>query len=232
MKSKDCNGCHHMPEMLWSHREAKLRGFEVEQGKFDGGLAWADEHSKDKKPGLEMMALMKLAMPGRSSPELTKLIAADQQPDGLWKPAGQFAEMQKRGASDAQANATRLFLLAFATPQPAQPEAEAARTKAAALLGKNDAPTSTESLVFRTLYARSLGKPEDANALRDQLLKQQRGDGGWSSFIGGNMSDPLATGQVLHALQPSSPRSEDRQSHRPRAALAGEDSARRRELAD
>ena len=29
---------------------------------------------------------------------------------------------------------------------------------------------------------------------------QQRGDGGWSSFIGENMSDVLATGQVLYAL--------------------------------
>ena len=203
MKSKDCNGCHHMPEMLWSHREAKLRGFDVDQKKFDEWLAWADEHSKDKKPGLEMMALMKLALPDRPTPELTKLIAADQKADGSWKPAGQFADMQKRGAADAQANSTRIFLLALNT-QPAEPEADAARTKAAALLAKKDAPTSMESLVFRTLYARSSGKPEDADALRAEILKQQRGDGGWSSSLGENMSDPLATGQVLCALQPSS----------------------------
>ena len=204
MKSKDCNGCHHMPEMLWSHREAKLRGFEVDQEKFDEWLMWADEHAKDKKPGLEMMALMKLAMPERPSPELTKLILAEQKADGSWKPAGQFADMQKRGAPDAQANATRLFLLALATPDAAQAEADAARTKAAAILAKKDVPTSMESLVFRTLYARSVGKPEDADTLRAEILKQQRGDGGWSSCLGENMSDPLATGQVLYALQPSS----------------------------
>ena len=213
MTTKDCNGCHHMPEMLWSHREAKLRGFDVDQEKFDEWLGWADEHSKDKKPGLEMMALMKLALPGRPAPELTKIILADQKPDGSWKPAGQFADMQKRGAPDAQGSATRLFLLALATPaehaasddaQAARAEGatlfETARTNAAAFLAKKDAPTSTESLVFRTLYARSLGKPEDADALRGEILKQQRGDGGWSSFIGENMSDPLATGQVLYAL--------------------------------
>ena len=203
MNSKDCNGCHHMPEMLWSHREAKLRGFEVDQAKFDEWVAWADEHSKDKKPGLEMLALMKLAMPDRPAPELTKIILADQKPDGSWNPGGQFAGMQKRGSPDAQASATRLFLLALATPDAAQAEADAARTKASAFLAKKDAPTSMESLVFRTIYARSLGKPEDADTLRAEILKQQRGDGGWSSFIGENMSDPLATGQVLYALQPS-----------------------------
>lgn len=82
METKDCNGCHHLPELLWSHREAKLRGFEIDQKKFDEWLAWADERSKNKTPGLEMLALMKLAMPGRPAPELTKIIAADQKPDG------------------------------------------------------------------------------------------------------------------------------------------------------
>lgn len=204
MAKKDCNGCHHMPEMLWSHREAKLRGFAVDQKKFDEWLAWAGQRATDKKPGLEQAALMLLAMPERPAPELTKLIADEQKPDGSWKPAGQLADMQKRGASDAQASATRLFLLALATPPSAPPDAEAARTKAAAFLAKKDTPTSMESLVFRTLFARRFSKPEDADVLREQILKQQRGDGGWSSFIGENMSDPLATGQVLYALQPSS----------------------------
>ena len=208
MAAKDCNGCHHMPELLWSHREAALRGFDVDRQKFDEWLAWADARANDKKDGLEMLALMKLAIPGRPSPEITAVLLAEQKPDGSWKPAGQFADMQKRGTPDAQANATRLLLLALATPH-AQPEAaaqlETARTKAAALLAKKDAPTSTESLVFRTLYSRSLGETKDADALRGQILGQQRGDGGWSSFIGENMSDPLATGQVLCALHGPAP---------------------------
>ena len=204
MAKKDCNGCHHMPEMLWSHREAKLRGFAVDQKKFDEWLAWAGQRATDKKPGLEQAALMLFAMPDRPAPELIKLIAEDQKADGSWKPAGQFADMQKRGAPDAQANAARLFLLGLAASQATLSEADAARAKAAALLAKKDQPMSAESLVFRTLYARKFGKPEDADALREQILKQQRGDGGWSSLIGENMSDPLATGQVLYALQPSS----------------------------
>jgi squalene-hopene/tetraprenyl-beta-curcumene cyclase len=203
MEEKSCNSCHHLPEMLWSHREAKQRGFDVDQKKFDEWLDWAVKRAEDKKPGLEEASLMILAMPERSAPALTKLLAADQKPDGTWTPAGQFSGMQKRGAPDATANSMRLNLLALATAPRATPEAEAARTKAGAVLQKKDAPTSTESLVFRSFYARQFGKPEEVKALIDGLVKQQRGDGGWSSFIGENMSDPLATGQVLYALQPA-----------------------------
>ena len=204
MTDKSCNSCHHMPELLWSHREAKARGFPFDQKKFDEWLAWSVERATDKKPGLEEAALMILAMPERPAPELTKLLAADQKPDGTWSPAGQFATMQKRGEPDAKATSTRLSLIALGIPQSANPQADAARAKAGAMLQKKDASTSMESLVFRTLYARRFGSPAEADALRKDILKQQRGDGGWSSFIGENMSDPLATGQVLYALQPSS----------------------------
>ncbi len=202
MEAKDCNGCHHLPQMLWSFREAKLRGFEIDQKKFDEWLKWADERSTNKNPGLEMLALMKLAMPDRPWPELTKLIVAGQQADGSWKPAGQFATLQRRGEPDARASAVRLFLTALATHGPS-PEADAARAKAAAVLGKKDVPTSMESLVFRILYARSIGNGADVDALRADILRRQRGDGGWASYLGANLSDPLATGQVLYALQAS-----------------------------
>jgi hypothetical protein len=202
MKTKDCNGCHHLPEMLWSFHDARQRGFDVDPKKYDEWLTWAEDRATDTKAGFEMVALMKLAVPERPSPELTKLIAADQQPDGSWKPAGQFADMQKRGQPDSKATSARLFLLALDRPESVA-EADAARAKATELLAKKDSPTTTEALVFRILYARSIGKPEEADALREQILKQQRGDGGWSWFIGENMSDPLATGQALYVLQPS-----------------------------
>jgi len=203
MMAKNCNGCHHVPELLWSHREAMTRGFAVDPKKFDEWLTWSVERATDKKPGLEEAALMILAMPERPAPELTKLLATDQQPDGTWKPAGQFSGMQKRGASDATANSTRLNLIALATLKDAATQSEAAHTKASAMLQKKDVPTSMESLVFRTLYARRFGKPAEVQVLIKDIVKQQRGDGGWSTLIGENMSDALATGQVLYALQPS-----------------------------
>lgn len=201
MTDKSCNSCHHMPLLLWGQREAKKRGFAVEQKKFDEWLQWSVERAADKKPGLEEAALMMLAMPERPSPELAKLIAAAQKPDGTWDPAAQFATMQKRGATDAQDNFLRLALLALATPSPANAELSFAHAKAAAPLKKSGSPTSMESLVFRVAFARKFGTPGEEEPLIQQIVKQQRGDGGWSSFIGENMSDPLATGQVLQALQ-------------------------------
>lgn len=199
MTDKSCNSCHHMPLLLWGHREAKRRGFAVEPKKFDEWLEWSIARAADKKPVLEEAALMMLAMPERPAPELVKLIAASQKPDGTWDPAGQFLTMQKRGAVDARENFVRVALLALTTAQSA--EAAAAHSKADAPLKKSGAPTSMESLVFRVAFARKFGKPDEAKPLVQQFLKQQRGDGGWSSFIGENMSDPLATGQVLYALQ-------------------------------
>lgn len=114
---------------------------------------------------------MILSMPERPAPELTKLLAAEQKPDGAWAPAGQFATMQKRGAADAQANSTRLSLIALATPQPSVPESDAARAKAGLMLQKKDAPTAMESLVFRALFARRFGKAGEAAVLIKDILK-------------------------------------------------------------
>jgi hypothetical protein len=203
MGVKDCNGCHHMPKLLWSHREAKLRGFVIDQKLFDEFTKWADSNATKTGPGLEMTAFMKLAMPGKPMPELTKLIVKGQQADGSWKPAGQFGSMQRRGAPDAAGNSARVFLLALATDEADKQAADDARAKAAALLAKNEPATSVETLVFRTLYARRFGKPEEVDALHAEILKLQHADGGWASVIGEAQSDSLATGQALYVLQQS-----------------------------
>lgn len=187
MAAKNCNGCHHLPELLWSHREARHRGFDVEPKKFDEWLEWSVENAS-KKPGPQEVALMILAIPDRPAPELTKFLAADHKPD----------------APDAQANSIRLSLHALANPAPPPPPVEAASAKTSVMLPQKDAPATMESLVFRAVHARRFGKAEEADALRNEILKLQRGDGGWSSYIGWNMSDPLATGRVLYALQQSS----------------------------
>ena len=155
MGAKDCNGCHHMPELLWSNREAKLRGFAIDEKLFEEFVTWSDSRATNISPGLEMTALMKLAMPGKPAPELTKLIVAGQQPDGSWKPAGQFSGMQKRGAPDAAANSARLFLIALASDETDRQAADEARTKAAALLEKRMRPLRRR----RSSFARSTCGP-------------------------------------------------------------------------
>ena len=201
MGEHDCNGCHHMPELLWSHREAKRRGFAIDEKLFKEFVEWANSHAKDVGPGREMTALMKLAMPEEPAPELTKLILQGQQKDGSWKPAGQFATMQRRGEQDATGNSARLFLLALATQETDRDATEEARRKAAALTAKIDPATSMETLVVRALYARRFGPADEAKALREEVLKLQHADGGWASVIGEETSDSLATGQALYMLQ-------------------------------
>jgi hypothetical protein len=201
MNKKDCNGCHHVPEMLWTYREAKARGVPVDQKKFDDVLEWGVARETKPTGGPEVSALLKLALPDRPAPAVTKLIVEGQQPDGSWKPAGQFEGMQGRGKAEAGGNSVRLYLLALATQAEDRPALEAAQAKAAAVLEANEPAKTVETLVFRLLYARRFGPPEKVETWRAEILKQQQADGGWAYQIGETQSDSLATGQALYALQ-------------------------------
>ena len=201
---KSCNGCHHLPELLWSHGEALRRGFAIDTKKLQEWTDWAKPLAKNKGPGLEELALMILAQPKIPAAELSKVILAEQKPDGSWTPGGQLSGMQRRGAEDAKANSVRLFLLALATADPGSPTTEDARKKAAVVLEKSAPPTSLESWVFRGLYAQKFGLPEEVAAIRSEIIKTQHDDGGWSSFLKEPKSDSLATGQALYFLQSSS----------------------------
>jgi hypothetical protein len=143
---------------------------------------------------------MILAMPERPSADLTKVILEGQKPDGSWKPAGQLANMQIRGPVDAQANSTKLFLLALATPEGSADAAAAARTKATAELAKEGPPKAMDTVMYRLLYAKKFGPPEEVAKLRQQIVKRQRQDGGWSYILDENQSDALGTGEALYAL--------------------------------
>jgi hypothetical protein len=203
MADKDCNACHHLPELLWSHREAKRRGFPIDQAKFAEWVAWAGGRVKDTKPGREAVALMCLAMPDAPPADATGIILEGQQADGTWKPAGQFATMQKRDASEAVANSSRLFLLALGVQEKDKGVAADARVKAAASLARKESPKTVETLVFRALFARRNDSPKEAAALCAELVKLQHADGGWGWWIAEPQGDALATGEVLYLLAQS-----------------------------
>lgn len=201
MNEKTCNGCHHMPELLWSHREAQRRGFVIDPKMFDEFVDWSHSNTKDAKSVFEVAALMKLAMPEKPTPEFAELVVKGQQPDGSWKPAGQFANMQRRGPQDATSNSARIILLALGAQSTDQDVIVAARTKAAALFAKDEPPKSIDTLVWRILYAQRFGPAAEVAARRTELLKHQHADGGWGYIIGEEMSDSLATGEALYLLQ-------------------------------
>ena len=52
MNERDCNSCHTMPELLWSHREARRRGFAVDQAKFDEFAEWTFSRATRSKAGV------------------------------------------------------------------------------------------------------------------------------------------------------------------------------------
>lgn len=204
MEEKGCNSCHHLPELIWTHREAKRRGFPVDQKKFDEWVAWANNEAPKKAGGSQEAAFLLLANPEQPAPDTIKTVAAEQRPNGSFPGQGQFSGAQQRGGADADATTLRVFLLALASAPDAKAEADAALAKAAPLLQKKDTPTTVESQVFRILFAERFGKTQEAEALRAQILKLQRGDGGWSYIIGANQSDPWATGEALYVLHASS----------------------------
>jgi hypothetical protein len=202
MEEKGCNACHHLPQVLWNHREAKKRGFAIDEKKFDEWLQWSYENGTNIKAGREMTAFLKLAMPDKPAPELTKIILEGQKPDGSWMPSGQFLG-QKRAKTESAGNSTRIFLLALMTDEKDKQASDAAMAKAAAFLANDAQSTSVETLAYRTLFARRQGKPEEVASLSAEIVGHQHTDGGWGWQIKEPGSDAIATGLALYALQPS-----------------------------
>jgi hypothetical protein len=73
------------------------------------------------------------------------------------------------------------------------------RDRARGWLEKNKPGDSNQGLTLRTEITQRFGKPQDVAPLVEQLLKQQKADGGWSQ-LKDRRSDALATGQSLYTL--------------------------------
>ncbi len=202
MNERNCNSCHTMPLLLWSHRAAKERGISIDEKAFGEFVGWTYERAK-KETGLEVLAFLRLAMPDKATPEMTKTMVGTQQADGSWKPGAQFLG-QRREIDETNANSARIALLAIATQDTDPSVVEAARAKAGPVLGKDASPKSVDTLVFRSLYARRFGQSEEVATLRAELLKLQHADGGWGWAIADERSDSMATGEALYALQQTS----------------------------
>jgi hypothetical protein len=204
MQQKECIACHHLPSLLWSHAEAKRRGFAIDQAKMDEWIEWSKDRSLDSakpKPGLEAIAQLLLAprlraeLPKELEPaSLVQQLVTNQKPDGSWLPGGQFNSMQRRAAPEAMEATARLLVLALDAHQ--EPAAVAARDKAIVWLKHNNAPQSTETLVYRVLMAKRFG----TEPKHQELIKHQHADGGWAWRVDQPISDALATSEALYAL--------------------------------
>jgi hypothetical protein len=183
---KGCVSCHHVGFALWSHREARRAGVPVPEERMRAleakARAFLAQTSEDAVlPWTEVM----LGSGGDDWPAFHGKVKAGQDRDGTWKAAGQFPS-QRRPIAESDAVATMWTLLA-----DARPGAHGERVPAG---------TSNEWLLTRALLEQRMGRGAAAERLVQTLLGQQRPDGGWS-FLPGEASNALSTGQTLYALR-------------------------------
>jgi len=95
-KKIQCVSCHQVPFAVWTHNEAKARGFAVDQAKMDTLADWMIGFSDEKSYSSEMvdgfldtMMLVRETWPdaqkdGRTLEMFQRLLAEQQRPDGSW----------------------------------------------------------------------------------------------------------------------------------------------------
>jgi squalene-hopene/tetraprenyl-beta-curcumene cyclase len=212
MEERKCIACHHAPFLLWSHNEARLRGFDVDARKLD---AWTDQalglylatekdHKAKRNGGVEAMNLLlgQVAIPatdgkrGQGLRTVAALLANAQQADGSWKYEGQGQKRPDREADEATTLWAALALTSVEKQDPAYPKA---RDRALAWLKDNRGGEGTEPAAVRLVLEVQFGEPVKARALADALAARQNPDGSWS-WAKGWPSDAFATGQALYAL--------------------------------
>jgi squalene-hopene cyclase-like protein len=211
LRQRKCASCHHVPMMVWAQRDARLRGFKIDDKAMQEAtdfLLAADNRgnvvpspAEPERPGNPfslMSAYTILAFrdggksPEPAAQEIMKKAAAHvlakQQADGSWKRFEGRAPIM-----DLQEPAT-LLAAHVLDPQPkAGSDAAAKAARLREWLTANSKGESQTALSWRIM----LGHERKASV--ELLLKRQNADGGWSQ-VKEMASDAYATGQAMYAL--------------------------------
>jgi squalene-hopene/tetraprenyl-beta-curcumene cyclase len=225
MEKRGCVSCHTVGMMVWTHNEARRRGFTVPNEKARAWTDWALVNllARGKESGggdtiSQVILARDPADPWRRKPALGSKSADPyealweslldhQRPDGSWKPGPQLA-------SPAEVS-TRWALLAIdsrdssADMNPQGPLAELvkkieARIPESGKLAHNwfkETPPDDglEARILRMLMMRKQ-EPALAQIWLLELLELQNADGGWAYQSGVKESDAFATGLALYAM--------------------------------
>lgn len=217
-KSKHkCVSCHHAALVVWSMREAKVRGHAVNEPVLTELTKWSAE-AGDGKTGVPRPKGLPRALNARAV-WFALALAADPKPDAvtqkglglLWKTVksdqvekGYWVSWPETrppifGNSDESMTALATLALVSAAAT-GDGEARAARDKAVRWLAETRTDDDPQSVAMRLVLWQRLGRPAKEWApLVRRIKDRQNADGGWSQAKD-MASDAWATGQALYAL--------------------------------
>lgn len=141
-------------------------------------------------------------VPDTALQAMFEALRSSQQADGLWKTSSQFLGMNRPKDESTVVN-TMWILLTLSYEKGLSEPLVQAHARARQGIEKAKPGTSTEFLMLQALLAHADGRAEQCRDLLQQLLQEQREDGGWAWLKDRQASpdsDPLTTGQVLYAL--------------------------------
>jgi hypothetical protein len=136
-----------------------------------------------------------------------ELIVRMQEANGTWKAGGQLPS-RKWSKATADQTTTMWTILALASYGDPTPAIKASLDKAHAAVKKPAGDGNFEWLAARLVYDKAFGTAEQIAATKQQLLKRQNADGGWS-VLADAKSDAFSTGQALYALSVAGTKPDD-----------------------
>jgi squalene-hopene/tetraprenyl-beta-curcumene cyclase len=213
----NCVSCHHAALVVWSMREAKLRGHAVDEPLLTELTRWVAT-SGDGKFGMARPASaprafspkamwFTLALGADPSPDpvsregmkrLLKTVTSEQTEGGSWST---WPETRPPIFGSSDESMTALATLAVMPAAAAGDDsARAVRDKGVRWLATTKTDDDAQSVAMRLVLWRRLGRPAgEWEPLVRRIKERQGADGGWSQTRG-MASDAWATGQALYAL--------------------------------
>lgn len=213
----NCVSCHHAGLVVWSLREAKLRGHAVDEPVLAEITKWVAESGRGTtgvprptgRPRALNAKAVWLALSLGANPEsdaiaqtglqrLLETVKRDQTEEGAWS---SWPETRPPIFGNSDESMTALATLAM-VPAAATGDdtARVVRDKGLRWLTHTKTDDDPQSIAIRLVLWRRLDRPaEEWQPLAQRIKAWQNADGGWSQSKE-MASDAWATGQALYAL--------------------------------